>query len=679
MGPGRRCACSSARRRASCGRSTARSSTTCVRVQRRRGPRRGPGRGDPGRHHRRLDRAARGVRRRRVARGAARADDARDPRSRDGRGARPPRGRRAGRDDRRRVRATPSSPGRPTSPTRRRSPRSSWRSSAGTRRRTWTSCESDADRVFIDAELTDDARTNLDDAITNGRLPGITIEPVGQLAVAGGDGVTFVGPAGHCHQHRAARGRRDVGRARLGDRRRLPDLRHVRERRRRPGGRDHLRDRHRRRERPGPVDDVPAAGRRRADRVRRGVRARRGPRHRARTAAARRSTSWSRTAGRCSRTTSSRSSPRRGCSTTTPTSRARASGSILAFGAEGDDRRRGRRQLPLLVADAGRDPRRADDRRPLPPRPAAVRASRRSPCSSGLFVLLDGMFFVQSRIAMNDVYTGFFILAAYLLFAWLWIERRRARRVLAAHARDRRAARARARVEVGRGLRHRRARHPRARPLRARADHPHRRPRRSSRALLGWMAMAVPTDSTVSGNLLFPLIMIALTLGGGRRDRVPPDRLVGRRGPARRRWARRRSGILIVLAAIAAGQGARRQVAVGPLLVNPLTLGFALVVAGGLAYAAFQLGGRYGLGPMARTPEPGTRGGVRRAARAGRGGLAAPRAPGSGLPIVWMVACLHRHPARRLRGAVPAVGVHRQPPARRRASRRATPARRSST
>ncbi len=36
------------------------------------------------------------------------------------------------------------------------------------------------------------------------------------------------------------------------------------------------------------------------------------------------------------------------------------------------------------------------------------------------------MFFVQSRIAMNDVYTGFFILAAYCVFAWLWIERRTA-------------------------------------------------------------------------------------------------------------------------------------------------------------------------------------------------------------------------------------------------------------
>ena len=46
----------------------------------------------------------------------------------------------------------------------------------------------------------------------------------------------------------------------------------------------------------------------------------------------------------------------------------------------------------------------------------------------GLFVLLDGMFFVQSRIAMNDVYTGFFILAAYLLFAWLWLEPERVKR-----------------------------------------------------------------------------------------------------------------------------------------------------------------------------------------------------------------------------------------------------------
>jgi len=38
----------------------------------------------------------------------------------------------------------------------------------------------------------------------------------------------------------------------------------------------------------------------------------------------------------------------------------------------------------------------------------------------GLFALLDGMFFVQSRIGMNDVYVAVFIVAAYMLFAAVW-------------------------------------------------------------------------------------------------------------------------------------------------------------------------------------------------------------------------------------------------------------------
>ena len=36
------------------------------------------------------------------------------------------------------------------------------------------------------------------------------------------------------------------------------------------------------------------------------------------------------------------------------------------------------------------------------------------------FALVDGMFFVQSRIGMNDVYVGLFIVAAYTVFAALW-------------------------------------------------------------------------------------------------------------------------------------------------------------------------------------------------------------------------------------------------------------------
>ena len=38
----------------------------------------------------------------------------------------------------------------------------------------------------------------------------------------------------------------------------------------------------------------------------------------------------------------------------------------------------------------------------------------------GLFVIFDGMFFVQSRIGMNDVYVGLFIVAAYTVFAAVW-------------------------------------------------------------------------------------------------------------------------------------------------------------------------------------------------------------------------------------------------------------------
>ena len=37
-----------------------------------------------------------------------------------------------------------------------------------------------------------------------------------------------------------------------------------------------------------------------------------------------------------------------------------------------------------------------------------------------LFVVVDGMLFVQSRIGMNDVYVGLFIIAAYTVFAAVW-------------------------------------------------------------------------------------------------------------------------------------------------------------------------------------------------------------------------------------------------------------------
>ena len=55
---------------------------------------------------------------------------------------------------------------------------------------------SDPDRVTLDAGIDDTTRAALETAISDGRIEGVTIEPVGQLAVAGADGVLFLGPSG---------------------------------------------------------------------------------------------------------------------------------------------------------------------------------------------------------------------------------------------------------------------------------------------------------------------------------------------------------------------------------------------------------------------------------------------------------------------------------------------------
>ena len=49
-----------------------------------------------------------------------------------------------------------------------------------------------------------------------------------------------------------------------------------------------------------------------------------------------------------------------------------------------------------------------------------------------LLVLADGMFFANARIAMNDIYVTFFIVAAMTLFVPLWLGRWRSRRALVA-------------------------------------------------------------------------------------------------------------------------------------------------------------------------------------------------------------------------------------------------------
>jgi hypothetical protein len=215
---------------------------------------------------------------------------------------------------------------------------------------------------------------------------------------------------------------------------------------------------------------------------------------------------------------------------------------------------------------------------------------------AGLFALLDGMMFVQSRIAMNDVYVGFFIVAAYALFAWLWLEPRAkkwfwilmpiigvllglglASKWVAAYAIGALGILILARSALGRlvlllGM-------------------------IAMTALLGWMALAVPTGSSELGNVLFPLIMIVLTLATVAIIVYRPvawsdDEIrfaVG--GPAA-------AGILIAFGAVALGK-ASASIAVGPLQLTPLPVALALVLLGGGAFVAFNVGGRLGVGPMA--------------------------------------------------------------------------------
>ena len=255
---------------------------------------------------------------------------------------------------------------------------------------------------------------------------------------------------------------------------------------------------------------------------------------------------------------------------------------------------------------------------------------------AGLFAVLDGMLFVQSRIAMNDVYTGFFILAAYVLFAWLWLQpaRRRwpfwaampaigvllglalASKWVAAYAIGALGILVLARSALGRlvlilgliGL----------------------------TGVLGWMALAVPTGSGASGDVTFVLIMIGLTLAAVAISVYHPIawsddeiRLAVGGPPA--------LGILVALAAIALGRS-NSAIAVGPVLVTPISAAFVLVVAGLVVYGAFQLAGRLGFGPMALSSSTGAVAGIPPASPPAEGWLRL--GSGLGLPIVWMLGSL---------------------------------------
>jgi C-terminal four TMM region of protein-O-mannosyltransferase/Dolichyl-phosphate-mannose-protein mannosyltransferase len=292
----------------------------------------------------------------------------------------------------------------------------------------------------------------------------------------------------------------------------------------------------------------------------------------------------------------------------------------------------------------------------------------------GLFVIADGMFFVQSRIGMNDVYVGLFIVAAYTVFAAIWTGWWRGRTAfwlamplmgvllglalaskwVAAYAIGALLLLILVRSALGRvlaiigliGL----------------------------TAVLGYMAISVPPAVAGGdpgfGNLTFLFIMVALTLLAVVVAVLHPIAWTDEEmrfaviAPAA-------LGALVFFGALATGR-LSSTVALGSLSATPLLVALALAAGSLVVVGLFWLGGRIGFGPLAPPPEPDDP--IRLLDPPGtppEGWLR----PGwaLGIPVVWALVCLIALPVgvyiltyipwamvenHRLIGATTIFGVH---------------------
>ena len=254
----------------------------------------------------------------------------------------------------------------------------------------------------------------------------------------------------------------------------------------------------------------------------------------------------------------------------------------------------------------------------------------------GVLLVADGMLFVQARIGMNDAYVGLFVVAAYTLFAGLWTGAWRwrgafwvvmpaigvllglalASKWVAAYAIGALGILILARSALGRLV------------LVAGMI--------VVTTVLGYLAISVPEGQT-GGNLLFPLIMIGLTLVAVVVTVLRPiawsdDELRFAIG------APAAAGGLIALAALAAGV-LDVPIALGSLSVTPLEGSFALALGSIAMAVAFWLAGRWGFGPLAPPPGPDDPAAL----------LAPPDLPATGwlrpgwalgIPVAWILTCL---------------------------------------
>ena len=219
-----------------------------------------------------------------------------------------------------------------------------------------------------------------------------------------------------------------------------------------------------------------------------------------------------------------------------------------------------------------------------------------------LFTLVDGMLFAQSRIAMNDVYVGLFIMAAYTVFAALWTGFWRgpwafwvgmpviglllglglASKWVAAYAIGALILLILVRSALGRVL--------------AVAG------MIGLTAVLGYMAISVP-DGEGFGNVTFLLIMIALTLLTVVTTILHPiawsdeELRVAVIAPAA-------AGAILFFGGLALGRLDSPLLTVGGIGIRLLDLAILLAIAAPVIYGLFRVAGRVGFGPLALPPAP---------------------------------------------------------------------------
>jgi hypothetical protein len=258
----------------------------------------------------------------------------------------------------------------------------------------------------------------------------------------------------------------------------------------------------------------------------------------------------------------------------------------------------------------------------------------------GVTALLDGMFFAQSRIAMNDTYAALFIVAAYTVFAALYLGRWRgwsslvvgfpllglllglalASKWVGAYALGGIVLLVLLRSALGRII-----------ALGAMIG---------LSGILGYVALShAPEVQAPQTNPLFLLMMVGLTFLLAAAIVVRPVRFT----LEELRFAVIAplvAGAALAFVALLVGDG---QAAPAVSLLSRTTilaLGFALVVVAGAAYAAVSLGRRFGMGPLAPRPEPGeARALVEPASDPPRLVWLVPGAS-RGIPWLWVLACL---------------------------------------